>query len=269
MVEAVMAQDVVATSPAVFPIAPANADAEARFRGGPAETNQVRIANVRRQDGPAAGQSEVQFDLSWGHTWRAKWTEPAANNVTGKDLPVESWSAAWVFAKYRPAGQEKQGYSHATLSTKAADHAVPTGATLDVGLTDGKGMGVFVYRAGPGHGPLDLKGVKLRWLHGADGVTGPGTADLKVFAIEMVYVPRGAFQVGSGGTETGSLTDGSRKEGTAVPFLVDANWSGPAADGTKRPPHRQVARPALGHERRGPGDHRAGGHALRRFPDRL
>jgi formylglycine-generating enzyme required for sulfatase activity len=151
--------------------------------------------------------------------------------VTGKDLPVESWSAAWVFAKYRLPGQEKQGYSHATLSPDRTLYTVPGAAALDVGLTNGKGMGVFIYRAGAGHGPLDLKGVKLRWLHGADGVADPKAIELKVFAIEMVYLPRGAFMVGSGGAETGSFTDGSRT-GAPVPFLVDEKWSGPAAGGT-------------------------------------
>ena len=209
-----------------------SADAEARFQGGPAETNLVRIANVRRTDGHADGQSDVQFDLSWGNTWRAKWTEPAANNVTGKDLPVESWSAAWVFAKYRLPGREKDGYFHATLAPDRARHSVPGPAALDVGLTGGKGMGVFVHRAGAGHGPLDLKDVSLCWLHGADGVTNPAAADLKVFALEMVYVPRGAFKLGSGGDENGSFTDGSWTDGPTLPFLVDANWSAPAAEGS-------------------------------------
>jgi len=236
MVESVMALDAGVTPPADVPgVAPARAGneaAEARFRGGMEQTNIVRISNVRRRDGPAAEQSEVRFDLSWGHTWRAEWTEPAAQNVTGQDLPVESWSAAWVFAKYRLPGQGNQGYAHATLSPDRAQHTVPGVAALDVGLTGGKGMGVFIYRARSGHGPLDLKDVSLRWLHAADGVTDPGTADLKVFALEMVYVPRGSFKVGSGGTEAGSLTDGSRVDGPAVPFVVDANWNGPAAEGT-------------------------------------
>jgi len=236
MIDTVMAQGAdaarEATPPASASIVPASDDAEARFRGGSADVNHVRIANVRRQDGPVAGQSEVQFDLSWGNTWRAKWTEPAAKNVTGKDLPVENWSAAWVFVKYRLPGQEMQGYSDATLSSDRTHHTVPAVAALDIGLTNGKGVGVFIYRAGAGHGPLDLKNVRLRWLHGADGVADPGAADVKVFAIEMVYVPRGAFKVGSGGTETGSFTDGSRTDGAAIPFLVDAEWSGPVTEGT-------------------------------------
>ncbi len=233
MVEKVLARGAEVTQSADTSGAVANDNAAARFRGGAAEINHVRIANVRRQDGPVDGQSHVQFDLSWGHTWRAKWTEPAAKNVTGKDLPAENWSAAWVFVRFlTEKDRESNDWRHATLSADAADHLVPAAATLDVGLTGGRGTGVFIYRASPGHGPLDLRNVRLRWLHSADGVTDPGTTDLKVFAIEMVYVPRGAFKVGSGGVETGSFTDGSWKGGAAIPFLVDGKWSGPAAEGT-------------------------------------
>ncbi|MEI6148471.1 MAG: SUMF1/EgtB/PvdO family nonheme iron enzyme, partial [bacterium] len=214
------------------PVDEANTAAAARFRGGPFETNQAVIANVRLEKGAAEGQGAIQFDLAWGNTWRAAWTEPAARNVTGKDLPVESWSAVWVFAKYRIPGREKDGYFPATLSPERVRHKVPEGASLDVGLTGGKGMGVFIYRANAGQGALNLKDVSLCWLHGADGVTNPAAADLKVFAIEMVYVPRGAFLAGSGGTEDGTFTDGSWTDGATIPFQVDANWSGPVADGS-------------------------------------
>ena len=238
MVEKVLARGAEVTRSGDAPGAAASDDAAARFRGGSANVNQTRIANVSRQGGPVEGQSYVKFDLSLGHTWRAKWTESAARNVTRKDLPVENWSAAWVFVKYKPAGRDAaEGYSHATLSADAADHSFPDGAggvamTQTVGLTDGKGMGVFIYRAARGHGPVDIKNVKLRWLHGADGLAEPAKADPKVFAIEMVYVPRGAFAVGSGGTEAGSFTDGSRADGAAIPFLMDAAWNGPVAQGT-------------------------------------
>ncbi|MBM4143062.1 MAG: DUF4838 domain-containing protein [Lentisphaerae bacterium] len=207
-------------------------DAAARFQGGTAATNVIRIANVRRTDAAVEGRSELRFDLSWGHTWRAKWTEPAASSVTGRDLPVESWSAAWVFAKYRLPGRENEGYFPATLAADRTQHRVPGGTTLDVGLTAGKGVGVFLYRSGPGHGSLDLRDVSLRWLHGADGVTNPSAADIKVFAIEMVYVPQGPFQLGSGGREDGSFTDGAWTDGATLPFLVDAKWSGPVAEGS-------------------------------------
>jgi len=206
--------------------------ATARFRGGPAENNQIRIDRVRVEKGTAEEQSTVRFDLAWGDTWRADWKEPAATGVTGQEMPVESWSAAWVFAKYRLPGREKDGYFPATLASDRAAHTAPEEAALDVGLTGGKGMGAFIYRAGSGQGPLDLTDVSLSWLSGADGVTNPAEADLKVFAIEMVYVPRGAFTVGSGGAESGSFTDGSWTDGDTIPFRVDADWSGPVAEGS-------------------------------------
>jgi len=231
MFEEIMAQDAAPTT-ADGPVpATTNESAEARFRGGLPQTNQARITNIRQQNSPVDGQSELQFDLSWGNAWRAQWTEPAAKNVTGKDLAIENWSAAWVFAKYQMAGREQEGYSHATLSAKASDHVVPAGAKLNVGLTDGRGMGVFVYRASLGHGPLDLKNVKLRWLHETDGVTDPGKAEVKVFAIEMVYVPQGAFALGSGagGKESGRFHEGGS---SGREFVVTAGWSKPASNAT-------------------------------------
>jgi hypothetical protein len=210
----------------------ANPAAEARFQGGAAATHIIRIANVRSSEA-GVGLSDLRFDLSWGSAWRAQWTEPAAQNVTGRDLPVENWSAAWVFAKYlTPADKASNVWRHATLAPAAASHQAPAGVTLEVGLTAGRGTGVFLYRAAPGHGALDLRDVSLRWLHGADGVTNPAAAELRLFAVEMVYIPRGPFRLGSGGTEDGSFTDGAWTDGAAIPFLVDERWSAPLAAGS-------------------------------------
>jgi len=62
----------------------------------------------------------------------------------------------------------------------------------------------------------------LKWLHADDGVVDPAKVELFVHALEMVYVPKGSFYVGSGGRayiwglkeprrkqECGGLADGS------------------------------------------------------------
>ena len=99
--------------------------AEARFRGT-GKADPIRIINVRRADGPAAGQSSVTFDLAWDHSWRAAWdVAPEQTGGTGT-LKLESWDAAWVFAKFHKPGADD--WSHATLSTSASDHSVPAGA---------------------------------------------------------------------------------------------------------------------------------------------
>ena len=177
----------------------ADDNAEARFRGT-GKADPIRITNVRRSHSPAAGQSSVTFDLAWDHSWRAAWDVTADQHGGTGTLKLESWDAAWVFVKFRKLGAE--GYSHATLSTNAADHSVPAGAALDIGPSDDgkRGVGAFVYRAAAGSAASDFRGVTLRWLHEVDGVENPGAVDVKVLAIQMVYVPQCAFWAGDGTT---------------------------------------------------------------------
>jgi formylglycine-generating enzyme required for sulfatase activity len=175
-------------------------NAEARFRGT-GKADPLRIENVRQAGGPVAGRSSVVFDLAWDHSWRADWKESADRHSGTGTLSLENWDAAWVFIKFRKSGND--GYSHATLSNSRADHHVPSGAALDVGLTDDRrrGVGVFVYRDAAGHGANVWHGVSLCWLHGADGVDNADSVDIEVLAIEMVYVPKGPFWAGDGATK--------------------------------------------------------------------
>jgi hypothetical protein len=233
-------------------------DPAARFRGAP--TYDLLVTNVSWKV-VNKDYTEVTFDLSWSFSWRAKWTELADKNVTGKHLEVENWDAAWVFVKFLPEKDstesiESNRWQHATLDTDSSHHVMPAGATNTVGTTDdgSRGLGVFIYRDAIGHGRNDWKGIKLRWLHAADpaGKFDPAKAAVKVHTIAMVYVPEGAFKVGSGAKtriapfpdgitlpvlhnedeEFGSFTDGSWRGGLSVPFLVDAAWNGPVAEGT-------------------------------------
>jgi len=190
----------------------------------PAQANHVQVTNAE-----IASDGAVQFDISWENSWRESWT-PA-----GGGSAVENWDAAWVFVKYRKAGET--AYSHATLSTNAAHHSAPAGAALDVGRTAGRtpgeGVGVFIYRDTTGNpGSNNWSGVKLKWEYALDGVSTGSDVEIQVHAIEMVYVPEGAFKVGTGGAEVGSFTDGSWSSGNTIPFLIDEDWSGPVVEGT-------------------------------------
>jgi formylglycine-generating enzyme required for sulfatase activity len=174
---------------AAKPVAPsADPGLEAR------RVESITVANVKWEAGGAADQSVVTLDLAWDNSWRAKWEEPAEKNVTGKPLKLESWDAAWVFIKFRKPGDRDE--VHATLSTDAAQYVKPSGAALDVGLSDdgGKGLGVFVYRAAVGSGANAFTGLKLRWLHGMDKVTDPAQVNINAYAIPMVYIPKGPFK---------------------------------------------------------------------------
>ncbi len=42
----------------------------------------------------------------------------------------------------------------------------------------------------------------MRWNYNADGVADNDSVEIKLFAVEMVYVPQGSFYLGSNGTES-------------------------------------------------------------------
>ncbi|MCK5148099.1 SUMF1/EgtB/PvdO family nonheme iron enzyme [bacterium] len=158
----------------------------------------------------------VEFDLSWENSFR-------------DDI---NWDAVWVFVKYQPTGGS---WSHASVHTTDGNHTIPSGYTCSVGETDGSGMGVFIYRDANGSGNTNLSDVAVRWQYGADGLADNATFLIKVFAIEMVNVPEGAYSLGSGGDESGHFFkhDGTGSPDMATTYTVtsdDAIVVGTAAD---------------------------------------
>lgn len=190
--------------------------AAARFRGT-GKADPIRITNVQRTPGPGVGESTITFDLAWDHSWRAAWEVEEKQHGGKGPLRLESWDAAWVFAKYRT--DAAAGHAHAMLSPVAADHGVPAGAALEVGRSDDgtQGVGLFVCRAAAGSGANDFKGVRLRWVHGADV---PADADLRVFAVQMVRVPECGFWAGDGSTDfvRGQFSSGT----TSAPVRIES-----------------------------------------------
>lgn len=81
-------------------------------------------------------------------------------------------------------------------------------------------VGVLLHRSAVGAGTFTSTGVQLRWNYGANGITDDDSVDVRVFGIEMVYVPQGSFFVGSGGTESGSFTNGSWTTGATTPLQI-------------------------------------------------
>lgn len=151
----------------------------------------------------------AQFTLGWENSWR--------DNV--------NYDAAWIFVKYRVPGGSggDNNWRHATLSNIASQHTAPTGAEIKP-TTDGKG--VFLYRSSNGGGNVNYANVQIRWNYGGDlksNVVGNFVGDndqieIQVFAIEMVYVPQGAFYLGDGTTT--NIQGQFEAANTGAPFLV-------------------------------------------------
>jgi formylglycine-generating enzyme required for sulfatase activity len=90
-------------------------------------------------------------------------------------------------------------WRHATINLTG--NTAPSGTITPAS----DGTGAFIYRSANGTGDFTNTGAQLRWNYGADKIADGASVALKVFAIEMVYVPGGAFYVGSGGNEDGAF----------------------------------------------------------------
>ena len=152
--------------------------------------NNIRVTNVTLtgQDA-AANTSVIQFDLAWDNSWRIS-SGPA------------NWDAAWVFAKYRVGGGP---WTHAILTQGTTTQG---DATVRVPSDQ---IGAMIYRATDGTGAADFNGLELTWRYGS--VNDDAVVDIQVFAIEMVYVPEGAFTLGTGRFTGGNQEDNEFRRG--------------------------------------------------------
>jgi hypothetical protein len=143
--------------------------------------NNVTMSNISLDGQTIANHScNIKFNISWDNSWRTSTTVPG------------NWDACWVFAKYRVAGGP---WHHCTLSTNVNDYTCPGGCTINP-ASDGKG--VFIYRSQDGNGTNNWTLLTLRWKYGLDGVNDDAEVEVKLFAIEMVYIDQENFYIGDG-----------------------------------------------------------------------
>jgi formylglycine-generating enzyme required for sulfatase activity len=172
--------------------------------------NNIQVSNsTLKGTNTMDAYTMVEFDITWENSWR---TEGAPSN----------WDAAWVFVKYRDANTGQ--WNHARLHGDVA-HVAPIGTVISTGLLDpgspfdiatNWGVGAFLYRSADGNGTFSATNVQLRWNYGENGITEADIAEVKIFALEMVYIPEESFSVGSGGGETNKFKDGPSNAPIAI-----------------------------------------------------
>ena len=126
---------------------------------------------ITTSDNSANKTIQIQFDLSWGFSWR--------DSI--------NWDAAWVFAKYKGTDGV---WRHAKLNNTG--FSINPSKTIEV--TSDK-LGAFIYSAYQGQGTSAALGTQLQWNYGLDGLTSVTGLEVRVFAVEMVYVPEGDFNI--------------------------------------------------------------------------
>jgi hypothetical protein len=138
------------------------------------KANNMLVKNVTTTGDNTANKTiQVQFDMSWDNSWR--------DGI--------NWDAAWVFMKFKDANGNWQ---HVQLNTTG--FASGTGTENTIQVCSDK-VGAFVYRSAAGTGTFTSTTMQLQWNYGLSGLTSVTGLEVRVFAVEMVYVPQGDFNV--------------------------------------------------------------------------
>ncbi|MFN9998276.1 MAG: SUMF1/EgtB/PvdO family nonheme iron enzyme, partial [bacterium] len=172
---------------------------------GRVEANDILVSNVSLQNrNTSADFVLVKFDLSWQNSFK-----------TGSG--AANYDAAWVFVKYKIGTTGE--WKHATLNTTG--HTLASGCASD--QTDG--TGIFLFKSSNGTGTNTFNNISLRWNYGVDGVADESKIFVKVFAIEMVYIPEGSFQLGSTGQNTGEFRQANdiSSSGSSASFTITSS----------------------------------------------
>jgi len=193
------------------------------------------------------GTVYIQFPLRWENSWRAR----RPNNHDGVWVFVKAWDGnEWTHVYLSPdstrhhfglgAGalhqhihansdigtvlqQEENnlmavelGFSYAQINR--FDLASPW--TREV-------VGVFIHRVGTGRGTVNLTHVNLFWPYERQGFFRDDQLAVKVFAIEMVFVPQGHFYLGCSGTNAAWAQNSFTSYGETLgfPFRVNSEDS--------------------------------------------
>jgi len=152
--------------------------------------NAINVTNVSVSS-VAGGMADIQFDISWSNSWNLTWSDD------GGLTTVTNWDAAWVFLKFKTPSS---GWRHGMLASSG--HSPAAGTSIEIGANGaGTNIGVFIKRDALGAGSLSAQGMKLRWDFAQSSLGGTSDVDISIHAIEMVYIPKGAFALGSGGVE--------------------------------------------------------------------
>ena len=151
--------------------------------------NNLNITNLNVASvDTASGTITFTCDVVQDNSWRSN-----INN-----------DAVWMFMKYSTdAGQT---WNHASMfgyGTNPSGFAAGNNFALVV-PTDEKGF--FLQRTDYGTGTITVKGLKFVWNYAQDGVTASvaqaANTIHKIFGVEMVYIPQGAFYAGDGNSSS-------------------------------------------------------------------
>jgi len=151
--------------------------------------NNIRVEGKTRVVSVAGDTAVIEVTLRWDNSWRDDF----------------NWDAAWVFFKFKKRGLDNP-WQHAYLSSSS--HLLTPqagneggGYAYMVGANGGKVNGLYVMRDGISEGNVSVR-LRAKWPLTGSGLTSADFGDalngiyVAVHAIEMVYIPYGAYYLG-------------------------------------------------------------------------
>lgn len=206
--------------------------------------NNIRIvgtpAVTKKNDSIAA----ITFTVAWDNSWKS--SKPA------------NYDAAWIYVKCWDGDQWNHAYlqdtGHTPGNTELGGYRVTnrdqTKKKYPMTYEMGKSVvykkwhvdpeedsvignvGLFLYRKDSlGAGDVVVPGVSLLWNYKNQGFTYDDDLVVKVFAVEMVYVPQGAFHLGGVGTSASQYASFTANGATfGTPYNVRSEKAIPLAN---------------------------------------
>jgi len=167
-----------------------------------ASASALKIENLSKYTATSDSYAILEFDVYMENSWR---DAPDVGN------PSANYDAIWVFIKY--STDSGSTWSHGTLSESGTNPTdFDTGDDGDAGgdgdkdnieiLVPDDKKGCFIQRSEAESGTLDRNNIHIVWDYGHDGVSDANaiTAYVRIYVIEMIYIPEGGFFAGDGGT---------------------------------------------------------------------
>ncbi len=161
----------------------------------------------------------VTFDLKWNNSWR----------VT--TVPF-NWDAAWVFVKFRTCGASPTTpWTHGLVSVTLSDHNFSS--ALEPTLSDGSAVGID---AAPNNTGVMLRRTAVGIYPNAgphtitlkiNNLPTSGDIDVKVFGIEMVFIPQGPFFINNvyWGFATQQITSEAAVTVQTTNYMATGTWN--------------------------------------------
>ena len=166
-----------------------------------AMANNATISSVTLQNIDTTNDTvDIKFDLSQDNVM-----------IAGTDANGASfYDRVWIFAKYSTDSGATWNHAILTAGGSVSTYSGGVGITDDgLGASTDDGVGAF---CSPGPNQT------VRWNYGANSVADSATAQLRLFAIEMVLIPTGSFYAGDNATSTAAFKQGAAD---SDPWLVN------------------------------------------------